>query len=1188
MVVPAVVDPLTLLWTLSCTRDEPRPSAAQDPADSPTLVQHTLAPVVPLVEWQASVAARVPMSLTAGDGSGLQLRSVTGTVVVEDPVAFTELHLVFHNPEQRRREGRFEVDLPPDAACSRLAMKIGGTWMEGEVVERAKARKTFETFIHQRPRVDPALLEKAAANRISARVFPIEPLADKEIVVSYSQPLIGEHGGYRLPLAGLPQLEALDVRVIVKTAGEADSDRFMTASSRVVQVSERNFAPQKDLVVALEGAGLAAGVRSERLAAVRVRLPEAAQGPPIDALTILFDTSASGAGIFEREVDRLEGFLRGLPPHTSVRVIAFDQGVEQVFEGEASEGPGEGLAALRQRRAFGASDLGAALEDPLLASARGHRLLVWSDGVATAGRTGTASLVERAAALGVQRIDAYATTMSADRSVLSELAAAASRTGFVVGPDVNGPSLAHRLTEQGFDDVRVDVFGARWSYPRSLEGLAPGDDVVVYARFDADAPASIEVGFSDPALGRHVVSTLEGASPLVERAVATARAAELTALLGTTRDRAATSALRADLLELSLRHRILTSQTALLVLESEQDYRRYDIDRTALADILTVGPGGIDLLRRGRGPTGTASSDDDARRDVIPQMARAFDQVTTADDSGVLGVMQSSSGHFLASPAGGAFSVGDDDEDVWGGLTGTEVGESYGLGGLGISGDQRGLEGTGRGGGGTGEGTIGLGNVGLIGSGPGIGSGFGRGASGNAAAAGSHGGFGGRGARVPVVRGGRATVEGSLDVDIVRRIVRAHINEVRFCYERALRSNPDVAGRVEVAFVVGVDGRVTTAAVDQSTLADDSAAVCTAKAVRRWRFPKPPGGATVSVRYPFSMTPGSGSMPAPARAGRSARQALQSRRRRGDPSDGPQWVGSAQSGRFAALQRLVADGETEQARAEAWAWATSQPDNALAIVALGEMLEIEGRPALAARVYGSLIDLYPARADMRRAAGARLEAVGSDHRALAIDTYRKAIEQRPDQINGHRLLAWALAKDERYEEAFEVIGDALQISTPPGRFNGAKALLRQDRELVAAAWLAATADADPTVDRRLRAAGVRPSSSASLRLVADWETDATDVDLLVEPLGKGSGRRHADVRDGFGPEAWVSRPGKTPAAVSARVRYFDRGAMGYAMGTVSAVRHDGEGTLTYIDRPFVIMEARGSVELGRFRGGRQI
>lgn len=62
--------------------------------------------------------------------------------------------------------------------------------------------------------------------------------------------------------------------------------------------------------------------------------------------------------------------------------------------------------------------------------------------------------------------------------------------------------------------------------------------------------------------------------------------------------------------------------------------------------------------------------------------------------------------------SGSAFAVGSDDADVWGGLVGAEIGESYGVGGLG-------LVGTGRGGGGVGEGTIGLG------------SGYGRGAAGS-------------------------------------------------------------------------------------------------------------------------------------------------------------------------------------------------------------------------------------------------------------------------------------------------------------------------------------------------------------------------------------------------------------------------------------------------------------------------
>ena len=100
---------------------------------------------------------------------------------------------------------------------------------------------------------------------------------------------------------------------------------------------------------------------------------------------------------------------------------------------------------------------------------------------------------------------------------------------------------------------------------------------------------------------------------------------------------------------------------------------------------------------------------------------RVVDSEMEARSAGILGVMAAEKGHFLASPYGGAFAVGSDDADVWGGLTGTEVGEAYGVGGLG-------LVGTGRGGGGTGEGTIGLGSTGRAGKGGGSGSGYGRGA----------------------------------------------------------------------------------------------------------------------------------------------------------------------------------------------------------------------------------------------------------------------------------------------------------------------------------------------------------------------------------------------------------------------------------------------------------------------------
>src|SRR5690606_29009104 len=146
-------------------------------------------------------------------------------------------------------------------------------------------------------------------------------------------------------------------------------------------------------------------------------------------------------------------------------------------------------------------------------------------------------------------------------------------------------------------------------------------------------------------------------------------------------------------------------------------------------------------------------------------------------------------------------------------------------------------------------GTIGLGNTGLIGKGGGggKGSGYGRG---------SGAGFGGKGERVPKIRQAKAKVRGALDKDIIRRIVRAHINEVRGCYNQGLSKNPNLQGRVAVNFVITTTGTVGSSVVQETTLQDKSVANCIAKAVKRWKFPKPRGGGNVIVTYPFTLSPG--------------------------------------------------------------------------------------------------------------------------------------------------------------------------------------------------------------------------------------------------------------------------------------------------------------------------------------------
>jgi len=225
-----------------------------------------------------------------------------------------------------------------------------------------------------------------------------------------------------------------------------------------------------------------------------------------------------------------------------------------------------------------------------------------------------------------------------------------------------------------------------------------------------------------------------------------------------------------------------------------------------------------------------------------PHLAKKLAE-ENAKNAGILGVLKQTEGSHIASIFGRDSALGNDAENVLGGLIGNQIGEAYGVGGLG-------LVGTGSGGGGTGEGTIGLGNLGTIGKGGGggSGSGYGRGA----------GGLGGRRARAPDVIPGQANVRGSLDKEIIRRIIRRHINEVKYCYEQELTKKPDLGGRIMVQFTIAATGQVVASVLQNSSMGNAKVENCTVQAVRRWEFPKPLGGGIVIVSYPFVLTPAGG------------------------------------------------------------------------------------------------------------------------------------------------------------------------------------------------------------------------------------------------------------------------------------------------------------------------------------------
>ncbi len=172
-------------------------------------------------------------------------------------------------------------------------------------------------------------------------------------------------------------------------------------------------------------------------------------------------------------------------------------------------------------------------------------------------------------------------------------------------------------------------------------------------------------------------------------------------------------------------------------------------------------------------------------------------------------------------------------------MWGDSIGESFGAGGLGLSGigGDSPDGGTGRG--------IGLGSIGTMSGSPG--QGFGSG----------HGRLGSRHrSRPPRVRMGAVSVSGRLPPEVIQRIVRQNFGRFRLCYENGLRNNPELQGRVAIRFVIGRDGQVSNVG-SGGDLPDQAVRACVARVFYGLTFPQPEGG-IVTVSYPIVFTPGNG------------------------------------------------------------------------------------------------------------------------------------------------------------------------------------------------------------------------------------------------------------------------------------------------------------------------------------------
>ena len=184
----------------------------------------------------------------------MQLQELSMDILVMGQTAVTTMEMTFYNPNDRVMEGEFEFPLSNGQEVSRFALDIDGKLREGVVVDKALGRQAFEDIA--RRNVDPGLLEKTEGNNFRARVYPMPAQGVRRILIAFEQELSQKDGQdfYFLPIASGVKLKHFKLRTeVVSRMVKADIENTLqlnfgqSRNSYISEVKKDNYTLDKNI-----------------------------------------------------------------------------------------------------------------------------------------------------------------------------------------------------------------------------------------------------------------------------------------------------------------------------------------------------------------------------------------------------------------------------------------------------------------------------------------------------------------------------------------------------------------------------------------------------------------------------------------------------------------------------------------------------------------------------------------------------------------------------------------------------------------------------------------------------------------------------------------------------------------------------------------------------------------------------
>lgn len=567
------------------------------------------------------------------------VRTVAHDVQVEihDRIAATSVTQVFENLDGREREGTYIFSVPPGASIVEFQMWIGDRIMKGEMLDRKKAEEVYRSIVDRKK--DPGIVDHVRDNVWRVRVYPIMPSGQMKFLTRYVEvlPCLAGQVSYTLPFS-LPEdkvrkMDQFSIQVDIHAAAPvttidpAGMSVVKKNATRFIAKGDRsNVAFQKDIVVKYESrseghdvtlmAHRSGGNDGYFLMSVSPDLTKAAADRVAREVVYVLDASSSiDEKLFKRLCVSIADGLRELGPKDRFNILAFNSDVVRFQDSavEPSAATFKAAAAFLQKlKPQGRTDLRKALQAAAAGKGALPRVVfVVSDGSASAGCLDPGAIVKEAGEAFNSDTVLYAVQvgLTTERT----LEALARRTGGeCVAADETGVEQMFRAVQKRFarpifTSAKID-FGGADVYDVTAPRFQYADEpILVSGRYRAPGAHPVEV---TGRIGEREVRfsrTLE--FPEKHDGWASAsyvwagrRIAELLDEEFLTGE---SDAIRATVATLSREHRIMTPYTAFLVLETEEMYGQFGLERTAAAERkMFAEPRRKPRLREGNGVSG--------------------------------------------------------------------------------------------------------------------------------------------------------------------------------------------------------------------------------------------------------------------------------------------------------------------------------------------------------------------------------------------------------------------------------------------------------------------------------------------------------------------------------------------------------------------------------------------------------